>query len=946
MKAQVVTIRNPFDPLDRELAQVRRPVKVRRLAPRGRPVIARLNGRWIMRSEWRRKLRDGDHLAFVVLPEGGNGNGSNPLQMLLSLAVMAFAPWAAAGILGTTTALVGTTLIGQITTAGIMMAGSALVSAMMPVRSQDVLSLPTASPTYSLQAQGNAARLEQPIPVQYGRMRFTPDFAAQPYTEFAGSDQYLYQLLCLGQGEFDIHSIQIDDTDIAAFGEITTEIVAPGATVTLFPTAVVSSAEVGGQELLGMKSGTYSQTGTTITVTETAHGRAVGQSLALDFTTGTAADGVYAIASVPSADTFTVTAASATTSGNVSIRTVMGGSGGFVASGAGKVANRLAVDVILSRGLFDGATSTLAAKTITFVVEARQVDDGGTPIGSWVTLGSETITDATTTPIRRSYAYALGTPGRYAVRAYRTDTKDTSTTVGHEILWSGLRAYLQEPANYGQVTLLAMRMRATNNLSLQASRLVRVTATRKLPIWNGTSWSAPTATRSIAWALADAARNATYGAGRPDAQIDLAALLALDALWAARGDNFDGRFESSATFWDAATKIAGAGRARCFMQGGVLRVVRDGAQAVPVAMFSMRNIARGSFSVDYLLATEESADAIQVSYFDGTTWSPQRVTATLPGSTSVKPAKVEMFGVTTRAQALREGLYLAACNRYRRRIVKFATEMEGFIPAIGDLIAVQHDMAGWGAQAEAVAYDAASLTLTLTEPLTFGTGSHYLTMRRKDGSVSGPWLVRAGPTPYDVVFVAAPDYTPYVDSDYERTHCAFGQGSTWSALAKVLSVKPKGAYLCDIEAVVEDPSVHTAETGMTAAPITISSLPKVLTRPVIKPFIARLHPQDASRVLLSWEPVAGAASYHIEMAEGSDPSGYTGSWTRVADTTASHFTLALLSPFQTLIRIRAVGLATGDWTTAALGTLLGRFWSFNPSAAVWTTGTDPFWRPL
>lgn len=947
VKAQIVTLHNAFDPLDRTLAELHLAMSLRDLAPSGRRVVMVLNGTPVLQADWGRKIADNDHLMIIELPEGGGDGGSNPLQTILSLALLAFAPWAAGIALGTSAAFVGETLLGKIVVAGIVLAGSALISAVIPTRSTGGMSLPAPSPTYSLNAQGNTARLEQPIPVQYGRMRFTPDFAALPYTEFAGSDQYLYQLLCLGVGEYDIEDVLIDDTPIANFAEITTEVVAPGGQVTLFPTAVVSSPEVGGQELLGMKSATYAQAGTTITVTEVGHGRASGQAVALDFTTGTAVDAVLPIATTPTADTYTLTAAaSLTASGNVDVRAVMGGTTGFVACGSGKVASRLAIDIILSRGLFNSSGSTLSDKSLTFKVEAQQLSDAGTTIGGWITLGTETITDHTTTPVRKSISYALATAGRYAVRVYRTDTKDTASTVGHEVLWSGLRAYLQEPKSYGPVTLLAMRMKATNNLTLQSSRLVRVTATRKLSIWNGTSWSAPTATRSIAWALADAARSATYGGNLPDAQIDLAALLTLDAVWTARGDAFDGRFDQSGTFWDAALRIAASGRSKPFMQGGILRVVRDSAMTIPVAMYSMRNILRGSFSIDLLQPTDDTADAVQVSYFDGTTWTAQRVTASLAGS-SAKPVKVEMFGITQRAQAMREGLYLAACNKYRRRIVKFSTEMEGFIPSIGDLIAIQHDMPGYGAQAEAVDWDAATLTLTLTEPMTFGTGTYYAGLRRKDGSMSGPWTVKKSTaSPYKIIFTTAPDYTPYVGTDYERTHVVFGLGSSWSALAKVLAVKPKSPYQVQIDAILDDASVHTADTGSIAAPISFSSLPKVLTRPVIKPFIARLDPNDANRVLLSWEPVPGADSYNVEMAEGDDPTLYTGSWTRVADTTASTFTISLLSPYRTMIRIRAVGLATGDWTAASLGSLLGRFWNINGSVAVWTTGAAAFWRPL
>ena len=64
-------------------------------------------------------------------------------------------------------------------------------------------------------------------------------------------------------------------------------------------------------------TGTYSRTGTTVTVTKTSHGLAVNSQVYLDFTSGTAVDGSYQVTAV-TANTFTVTTtASGTTSGNV-----------------------------------------------------------------------------------------------------------------------------------------------------------------------------------------------------------------------------------------------------------------------------------------------------------------------------------------------------------------------------------------------------------------------------------------------------------------------------------------------------------------------------------------------------------------------------------------------------------------------------------------------------
>lgn len=77
------------------------------------------------------------------------------------------------------------------------------------------------------------------------------------------------------------------------------------------------------------KTGTYSQSGTTVTISIPSHGVAIGDVLTIDYTTGSATDGTFAVASSADANSFTVTAAaSATNSGNVSI--TLSGAGKYV----------------------------------------------------------------------------------------------------------------------------------------------------------------------------------------------------------------------------------------------------------------------------------------------------------------------------------------------------------------------------------------------------------------------------------------------------------------------------------------------------------------------------------------------------------------------------------------------------------------------------------------
>lgn len=864
-EAHLITVRDPFHPMrNREVRRLDCAGPIRALAPETtQPFIILRNGEAVLRADWDQPVEAGDLLAVVLLPQG-RGGGSNPLKIILSVAMAVFAPGIGEAInLALFEAGSGLAFAASnaVLGAAVGMAGSALINALIPPpkppspNGAGSSNYASASPTYSLSAQGNMARIDGAIPEHFGRLLCYPDFAAAPYVEYAGNEQYLYQLLCIGTGEYDIEAIRIEDTSIDSFEEIEYEIVLPYNAVTKFPTAVTTSGEVAGQEA-----------------------------------TGTAL-------------------------------------GPFVANAATTVANRLAIDVVCPRGLYYANDSGgLDAKSVSFTSEARAIDDDGVAIGSWFTLGTEGITAATTTPQRRSYSYAVP-DGRYEVRLTRNDTKDTNSRAGHELDWSGLRAYLTSSDNFGDVTLVAMKLRATNNLSNQASRKINMIATRKLPVWNGTAWSpANTATRSPAWAIAYAAKRI----GLPDSRIDLAGLLALDAVWSARGDSFDGRFDQVGTWWDSVSKIAQAGRAKPFMQGSILYVWRDQEVALPVAMYGMRNIVRGSFALEFVTPTPDTADAVEVSYFDDTAWRPRRVTAKLAGSTAAKPAKVDLFGCVDRAQAYREGLYMAASNRYRRTVIKFETEMEGFIPSYGDLIAISHDLPQWGQGGEIVSWDAGTKTAILSEPLTWKpAATHYIGLRRRDGSLSGPYTATIGISDYHVVLATAPDFTPYTGQDEERTHFTFGWGDTWRQLARVIAIRPRGPFRVGIEAINEDPGVHAADTGAVTPPVVSSQLPSQFTAPVVTGLIVRPMPDDVNKMIVSWQPAAGADHYLVEQGPGD------GTWTRMGEPSAASFTGMAFYSNATMIRVAAVGLTRGPWAETAYALGAGFMWNATDTVDMW-----------
>jgi hypothetical protein len=845
---------------DRTVAQVGRRKSLRSLAPKTRqPFICLVNGDAVLRKDWAYRVKRNDLVQFVLLPQGGGG-GSNPLRMILMLVVMIFAPYLATAMTGLT-AGVGF----QLATAAIGLVGSALINALIPppkppaVASNNAIA--AASPTYSMGAQGNSARLGEVIPVQYGRHLVYPDFAAAPYLEYAGNEQYLYQIFVIGLGEYDIEKVRIEDSDISSFEEIEYEIIQPGAQVTLFPENVYTNEEVSGQELI--------------------YGSTIGP---------------------------------------------------FVANIAGTEANYIGIDVVCPRGLYYASDSgALESRSVSFDFQVREIDDAGAPVGGWTTVVSTSFSDSTATPQRRSYKFSVP-PGRYEVQGWRTDVKDTSTRAGHELTWSGLRAYLVSNATLADVTRIAMKARATNNLSSQAARKVNVIATRKLRTWHPeTGWSAPVPTRSIVWAEVDVV-TAAYGGRLPDSRVDLEAQYARDIVLEERNNHFDGRFDSKSTVWEALTQISRCGRSKPYRQGGLVRFVRDEPVELPVGMFSMRNIVKGSFKVDYLMPTEEMADALDMEYFDANIWQWQTVRCALPGSPQSTVITERIFGVTIRQHAWEEGMYMLACNKYRRRLPSLSTEMDGFIPTMGDYCVIAHDMPGWGQSGAVKGWNAGTRTLVLSEPLQWAeSGTHYIGLRRPNGSVAGPYEVTEGADTYTLVLEEDPDFTPRpAGRGKEATHYAFGVGQTWRLPVRALSMRPRGLDKVDIEFVVDDPAVHLADTGFAPPPTAYSQLPTIQGRPSVSGLMARSMPDAIERAVLSWRPSAGGLYYLVEQSNTGE------SWVRCGDTEAPNFTCVALYSNATLFRVAAVGSSgIGPWSTIGYATGAGFMWSANPSTLMW-----------
>ena len=218
-----------------------------------KPTICLVNGEPVLRKDWETTkiiAETGQPMAvsFLSIPQGG-GNGEKILRTVLMLAVLVAAPYASAA-LAPVLGITGVAASGL--TATLALAGLVLVNVLIPPPQPNSApyNATQPSPTYSLSAQGNQARLGEPIPVLYGRHIIYPDFGATPYSEFIDNEQYLYQLHVIGHGEYDVEQIRIEDTPITSFKEISYEVYSALYTHTCQPHQVLASSHARPQSSL------------------------------------------------------------------------------------------------------------------------------------------------------------------------------------------------------------------------------------------------------------------------------------------------------------------------------------------------------------------------------------------------------------------------------------------------------------------------------------------------------------------------------------------------------------------------------------------------------------------------------------------------------------------------------------------------------------------------
>lgn len=588
--------------------------------------------------------------------------------------------------------------------------------------------------------------------------------------------------------------------------------------------------------------------------------------------------------------------------------------GPVVVNGPGTQVNFIAVDLSYPVGIYEvDSKGNYQSSSISHTFEYQAIDDEGDPLGAWQILHTETLTLSTNYAQLRTHKISVPA-GRYQVRGLRTNGVANNRTQG-KLIWTAVRGYILGTRDYGNVTLLAIAMKASNTLNGNIARRINVIAQRVLPTWDPVNgWGPEVVTRNPMWAACDAIRNTSYSIGLGTSRINMPEVYTLAQLYDTRGDEFNGVFDGRIQFWEALTKICRVGRAIPIHYGGVIDIVRNEPKTIPRAFFTPRNIIAGTWNTTYKFAKSDTPNYITGQFIDGTTWERSSVDAVLPGTIAVKAHEQEWFGITNRDQAWRESITMAAQNRDQRRITTFDVPIEGLTSRYMDLVSVSYDMAGWGQSGYIVSYNATTKRAILSTDVEFVVGeTNVIGIRKKNGELAGPYTVTPGSAPNEVILtISNPDSAALYISDGVRkewTLFQFGQMGMISQLALVTSMKPKRGQTATLTVVNYADSVYTAETGGTVPPPgPISNLPKPPSAPIIN-YVRVENTMVAGMQKIVASAASGASFYEYRGKLSTDSD-----WTYFgiyADPTIN----VNLAPGEWTIQVRAIGSMTGPWET-------------------------------
>ncbi len=652
-----------------------------------------------------------------------------------------------------------------------------------PEAPEDIAGRKSPSSVYNLNNSQNQARLGEPIPVIYGTVRLYPSYIAQPYFKYIDNDEYLYHLMCVGQGKIVGLDLMIGDqviengndvyskifwnenfSDIEGYvgdtnyNQLTNTLVNPsrlemGGFWADDVDMTFSGSNITVQQELDIEDGSI------ITIDENIGGG----------TTPANTGDHTVISSSISSGTTTIVTGSILTNETLSCLIYMSWESEFFEVNLD--AKYVETDYSYPNGLYNSSTNgDFVTYDDSFAI--RTYDENKVLLVPYVA----SISGTSNNPIRKTVKlHVLGGGVKY-VTYHRTYGKATNSQMNNTVYIDRVKELFEQPdlSGAGDITLMWVRVKATNAISSMGQQKI-----------NG-HYMRNDLANDMNTVLTDIYTNTNYG-GRLNAN---------DLDFPVTTETVNGAFDSSMTVFDAMKSVSKSQKYTVFLAGMDLVLKKDGTNDITSGLYNETNIIRGSLSIQYIFEElDKSTDSYECSYRDED-WN--LLTKTYP-SGGVYPSRVDLFGVAgTGADVIANDMakYLYKQDGSRRKIIRFNTDIQGLVPLFLDKILISHNTLMWGEAGEVYSVDGSTIEVSM--PLD-GT-ENTIVFRNIDGSVSNAHSVSY----VDEYHVSVSGMDAWVESGTFYTV----QGTGTAKEFIVVGVKPAGEQV-SIECVNYDASIYS-----------------------------------------------------------------------------------------------------------------------------------------
>lgn len=814
------------------------------------PIAADVNG--VAVADWRSHvLQQGDVIVLRRAVAGGGGGDSNPLQIVLMVAVMAVSM----GVGGLSTAA-GSGLFGVGSAASqaslaLMIGGSLLVNALTPPPKAKQ----NEKAQFSLQEFSNRARLFEPLPYVIGTRRMAFDLASKPYTRFEDGEQYLYQTFCVGlQPDCRVTGLKIGETAIEKFsgvevfwsdaqGQLPAMFsdvdVAEGAQVKDYEAPMVRTSALNTRRLeldlvaMGFLTNTKKGSTTGEEVRARLEYRALpsGSWNVLASTAPivpvdpNASQGVLSVAgahlpmpvSVPNEAPGISAGLKLTVSGDfqgsyslwrgiyseshrpdlVAVVPAGQSSNSFTQGGVFQIAGIPDRSLVVRcDGLWDGAINL-----------SLETDKPAEPVmPEWF------VTPEGQQPVRATVGIDVA-PGQYEVRVTKLSRDYQDTDHINNLHVTALKSYqATSSVCLPAIRRIGVRIRASAQLQ---GGLQDFTGTVEGLTWQrvGSGWVRGYNDNPASWFREFATGkfgpdgNRLYGAGLLPAQIDDDSLASWYDFCEANSLKIGLQLSSARTVGDVLNAIARCGRASPTWQTGKLGVTVERAGLLPVAVFGPANIIAGSMKIAWHAG--DLADEVVATFSNkAKNYTADQVRVRAPGVISPKQTvTVDLDGVCDPAQAGKAANLLLANNLYHRREISWETDIEGMICQRGDVVRLSHDLTTWGHSGRLLDVNGTALTLDRALP---DSVQGWVGLRSPDGTYA---TTRGNVVGGVLTLEVWPVGLPPFDGDPLEWLWFYDLNGTPGKLVRITDVEPLDEYTVRFKARDESAAYFAAEGG-------------------------------------------------------------------------------------------------------------------------------------